>query len=117
LTKYDVVCNLNQIKMKKFHIAVAVKDITLSIEEYSIKLECRPEIVIDGKFALWRNDILNFSISHRPEIAGTIRHIGFENSEATESSETYDYNGVIWEEFPADIQMEEIEQIYGKIKQ
>ena len=100
--------------MKKFHISIAVKNLDESIKEYSQKLCCEPCVVIVEKYALWRTDILNFSISHKPEIAGQVRHIGFENSDAKNFTETHDCNGLMWEEFTAEMQRQEIEEVYGK---
>lgn len=102
--------------MKKFHISIAVRNLEESIQEYSQKLECKPCVVVFKKYALWRTDILNFSISQKPEIAGHIRHIGFENSDAKTFTEIHDCNGLMWEEFTAEIQIKEIEEVYGKIK-
>ena len=100
--------------MKKFHISIAVKNLDESIKEYSQKLGCEPCVVIVERYALWRTDTLNFSISQKPEIAGTVKHIGFENSDAQNFTETHDCNGLMWEEFTAEMQRNEIEEVYGK---
>jgi hypothetical protein len=99
--------------MKKFHISIAVKNLDESIKDYSQKLGCEPCVVIEERYALWRNDILNFSISQKPEIAGQVRHIGFENSDVQNFTETHDCNGLMWEEFTAEMQMQEIKEKFG----
>ena len=100
--------------MKKFHISLAVKDIKESIVEYSTKLGIDPEVIIENKYALWRTDSLNFSISQKLEIAGQLRHLGFENSEAKSFTTSIDCNGILWEDFTEEMQNEEIEIFYGK---
>jgi hypothetical protein len=99
--------------MKKFHISIAVKDLFESIKDYSNRLGCDPEIVVDEKYALWRTDILNFSISQKPDIAGQMRHLGFEDSSATEFSISKDCNGTMWEDFTSKMQKQEIIDVYG----
>ncbi len=101
--------------MKKFHIALAVKNIQESVAEYSTKFGLEPEVIVDGKYALWRTEGLNFSISCKPEIAGQMRHLGFENPDAESFTTSTDCNGILWEEFSEPMQKEEIETFYGKI--
>jgi len=101
--------------MKKFHISLAVKNIEESVVEYSAKFGVEPQIVIDGKYALWRAEGLNFSISQKPEIAGQMRHLGFENPDAESFTTSTDCNGILWEEFTEQMQKEEIEIFYGDI--
>jgi len=100
--------------MKKFHTSIAVKNLQESIEKYSRKLECQPCVVIAEKYALWRTEGLNFSVSQKPEIAGHVKHIGFENPNAQKFTEEHDCNGIMWEEFTAAMQINEIEEVYGK---
>ncbi len=47
--------------MKRFHIFIAVFDVSQSIEDYTKRLGCAPEISVPNEFALWKTDILNFS--------------------------------------------------------
>jgi hypothetical protein len=101
--------------MKKFHISLAVKDIKESVAEYSAKFGLEPEVVIDAKYALWRMEALNFSISQKPEIAGQMRHLGFESPIAKSFTTSIDCNGILWEDFTEEIQKEEIETFYGNI--
>ena len=105
----------NFTNMKKFHISLAVKNIQESVVEYSAKFGLEPQIVIDGKYALWRTECLNFSISQKPEIAGQMRHLGFENPEVQSFATSTDCNGILWEEFSEPMQKEEIETFYGNI--
>jgi hypothetical protein len=99
--------------MKKFHISIAVQDLAESIKDYSNRFGCDPEIIVDAKYALWRNDFLNFSISQKPEIAGQMRHLGFEDDYTKEFSISKDCNGIIWENFTAEMQKQEIIDVYG----
>jgi hypothetical protein len=99
--------------MKKFHISIAVRNLGESIAEYSKKLECQPNVVIENRYALWKTDILNFSISQQAEIAGRVRHIGFANPNAQNFTEEYDCNGLMWEEFTEEMQMAEIKEKFG----
>jgi hypothetical protein len=98
--------------MKKFHIAISVSDLSSSIEDYSKRLGCDPQIVVPKEFALWRTDILNFSIRKTNEPAGSVRHIGFEDSEVATSTEEKDINGVVWESFNEENQLHEIHKIW-----
>lgn len=98
---------------KKFHLALAVKNLDESIVDYKQRLGVSPEVIVPGKYALFRTEGLNFSISERPEIAGQLRHLGFEDSAATSFSENKDCNGITWERFSAELQAQEIEEVYG----
>lgn len=98
---------------KKFHISLEVNDIRKSILDYSNRLGQQPDLAIKDQYALWRTDSLNFSIRKGNE-AGRLRHLGFEDSEATLFSSETDSNGILWEHFNAEQQAEEIENIWGK---
>ena len=103
--------------MKKFHIAISVANIEQSIADYSLRLEKQPEIVIHGEYALWRTEILNFSIRTTKEKIGTVRHIGWEDPDATGFTKETDVNGVIWENFNEKEQLKEINSVWpGHIK-
>jgi hypothetical protein len=99
--------------MQKFHIALEVEDIVDSVHEYSKRLGHEPEVVVAGEYALWRTDTLNFSI-RKGINPGTLRHLGFEDSNAPHFSKDTDVNGVVWEHFTAKQQQDEIENIWGK---
>jgi hypothetical protein len=94
--------------MKKFHIAVAVTDIDASVQDYSARLGLAPDAVVAGEYALWRTDTLNFSIRRTSDLPGTLRHVGWENPDASSFTTSRDVNGLTWEEFTAKQQEEEI---------
>lgn len=99
--------------MKRFHIALAVRDLVESIADYSVRLGQAPSAVVVGKYAMWRTDLLNFSINQLPERAGQLRHIGFEDDDVTGFGSTSDVNGIEWELFSAREQDERIVATYG----
>lgn len=80
--------------MKRFHIAIAVRDIQSSIIDYNARLGQSPNTVVPGKYAMWRTDLLNFSINEIPERAGQLRHVGFEDDAAPGFSSISDVNGI-----------------------
>ena len=94
--------------MKRFHISIAVTDFAASIADYNKRLGCQPCALKDGRYALWKTDILNFSISCKGEAPGRVRHLGFEDSEAKGFFEETDVNGIVWERFTSETQAEEI---------
>lgn len=100
--------------MKRFHIALAVRDLDQSIEDYSVRLGQPPSAVVPGAYAMWRTDLLNFSINQSPSRAGELRHVGFEDDTAPEySSSSTDCNGLLWEAFSAAEQDRRIVSTYG----
>ncbi|MBU2885079.1 hypothetical protein KO507_04795 [Gilvimarinus agarilyticus] len=99
--------------MDRFHIALAVKDLTESIVDYSMRLGGKPNVVVGGKYAMWRTASLNFSINQLPEQAGQLRHLGFESDAATGFSCETDVNGIEWELFSPVAQDTKIFEIYG----
>ncbi|CAH2792870.1 MAG: syc0821_c [uncultured Paraburkholderia sp.] len=80
--------------MKRFHIALAVASLDESIGDYSSRLGQPPTAVVPGKYAMWRTDLLNFSINQMPEKAGMLRHVGFEDDDVTAYSSSKDVNGL-----------------------
>lgn len=98
--------------MKKFHIAIAVADINKSVSDYSLKLGCNPEIIIPNEYALWRTETLNFSIRKTIEIPGTVRHVGWEDSNALCFEKSTDVNGLVWEKFTVEQQVQEIQEAW-----
>ena len=82
--------------MRRFHIALAVADLTASIEDYRQRLGVAPTAVVPGKYALFRTEALNFSINEMPAHAGELRHLGFEDDAARGFSSTHDVNGIEW---------------------
>jgi catechol 2,3-dioxygenase-like lactoylglutathione lyase family enzyme len=99
--------------MKRFHIALAVRDLAASIADYNVRLGQQPNAVVDGKYAMWRTDLLNFSINQNHERAGQLRHLGFEEDGAKGFTSTTDVNGIEWEHFAAGAQDERIVEMYG----
>lgn len=67
--------------MKRFHIALAVRDLDESIKDYSVRLGMSPAAVVPGAYAMWRTDLLNFSINQSASRAGELRHVGFEDED------------------------------------
>ncbi|MFM0217017.1 MULTISPECIES: VOC family protein [Paraburkholderia] len=99
--------------MKRFHIALAVASLDESIVDYSRRLGQSPDAVVPGKYAMWRTDLLNFSINEKPEQAGQLRHVGFEDDTANAYSCSVDVNGLEWELFSAAEQDARIVSTYG----
>lgn len=95
--------------MKKLHLALSTDDIAASVVDYSARLGCVPELVIDGAYALWRTDTVNLSIRQVADVApGQLRHLGWEDDEATAFTAEVDVNGITWEHFAAHHQADEI---------
>ncbi|MDQ6645662.1 MAG: hypothetical protein M3Y93_00310, partial [Pseudomonadota bacterium] len=99
--------------MKRFHIALAVADLNASIADYSARLGQPPQVVVADTYALWRTDQLNFSINQQAEGAGQLRHVGFEDDEATGFHCDADVNGIAWENFSSLAQDLRIISTYG----
>jgi putative redox protein len=95
--------------MKKIHIAISSHDIAATVKDYTQRLGFAPCVVVAGEYALWRNAAFNFSVRHDHEKpAGTLRHLGFEDPQASTFSTSTDCNGIVWEQFSAAQQAEEI---------
>jgi len=101
--------------MRRFHIALAVADLKDSIRDYSARLGVEPTAVVAGKYAMWRTAELNFSINQMPARAGQLRHLGFEDSEASDFSSDHDVNGIEWELFSPRAQDDKIVEVYGAL--
>ena len=99
--------------MKRFQIALAVASLEASIDDYSHRLGQPPTAVVPGRYAMWRTDLLNFSINEMPQKAGTLRHVGFEDDGAQAYSSSTDVNGLEWELFSAQEQDRRIVSTYG----
>jgi uncharacterized cupin superfamily protein len=95
---------------RRIHIALTVRDLTPSIQEYSRRLGVDPCCVVAETYALFRTDQLNLSISVDRDAAGTLRHLGFEDPDAREASVERDVNGIDWERFTQQQQRAEIER-------
>jgi len=94
--------------MKRFHLAITVEDLDASILDYTHRLGAPPVLVVPDRYALWRTDGLNFSIRHAPGNPGHVRHMGWEDAQATTLSVEHDINGIVWEHFSANDQAMEI---------
>ena len=100
--------------MKRFHIALAVHDLDASIAEYNRRLGHPADVVIPGQYAMWRTELLNFSINQQPGYGGQLRHVGFEVDGVEGFSSETDINGLAWELFSAVEQDARIRQTYGE---
>lgn len=98
--------------MKVLHLALSVADIEQSIADYSARLGEVPVVVVAGEYALWRTGTLNLSIRKTGESAGSLRHLGWEDSRASKFSAEIDCNGITWERFAASHQAQEINDIW-----
>ena len=98
--------------MKRFHIAIGVADIASAVLDYSQRLGAEPVSMVPGEYALWRTTELNFSIRKVAENAGAGRHIGFEDDSAVEFATSLDHNGLMWENFSAQHQADEINKFW-----
>ena len=98
--------------MKTLHLALAVSNLELSIAEYSARLEALPVVVVPGEYALWRTEKVNLSIRKTKEPSGTLRHLGWEDTEATSFTTEKDCNGIVWENFASAHQNKEINEIW-----
>ena len=96
--------------MKRFHISISVQDFAAAVADYSLRLEVGPCVINEGRYALWRTELLNLSISRKEDQpAGMVRHIGFEDDAAVGFREERDTVGIVWEYFSAEAQRQEIE--------
>ena len=102
-------------KSLRFHISISVDDYAASVADYSKRLGCVPDTEIKGRYARWRTELLNFTISCKAgQKGGAVRHIGFEDSAAKGFSESADVNGIVWESFSIESQDTEIKGKFGK---
>jgi len=100
--------------MKRFHIALAVTSLEASIDDYSARLGQPPTAVVPGRYAMWRTELLNFSINEMPDKGGQLRHVGFEDDSVDGYSSSKDVNGLEWELFSAEEQDRRIVSTYGE---
>jgi hypothetical protein len=95
--------------VKKFHLALGVADIAASVEEYSERLQAQPAVVVPGEYALWRTAQLNFSVRKvDADQVGRLRHLGWEDPLAQAFNCSEDCNGIAWEHFNLQQQLDEI---------
>lgn len=99
--------------MKKIHIALATNNISETVDDYSNRFNCKPEVIVPNQYALWRTETLNVSVRQDSNCKpGELRHLGWEDSNNTEFSSDKDVNGIVWEHFNADLQADEIEDAW-----
>ena len=98
--------------MRTLRLALAVSNIEQSVADYSARLGVMPAVVVPGEYALWRTETLNLSIRKTSEPSGSMRHLGWEDSEAEKFSAETDCNGITWERFSASHQAQEINEIW-----
>jgi hypothetical protein len=94
--------------VRRFHIALSVADVGESVIDYSRRLGADPAVVVPGEYALWRTEIINFSIRRTHEQPGALRHVGWEDTDAPGFAVQKDVNGLAWEHFCPTAQAEEI---------
>lgn len=103
--------------MKRFHISIAVTDFKAALAEYTKRLGCPPCATVEGRYAQWRTDLLNFTISCKEgQSVGIVRHIGFEDENETGFREETDTCGIVWEYFSYEKQMEEVKQKFPDLR-
>ena len=101
--------------MGRIHIAIGSADIEASVRDYSERLGREPEVVIPGEYALWRTDILNFSVRKVPGgESGQLRHLGWEDPSCGTFSTETDVNGILWERFTREQQSDEIDAAWAE---
>ncbi|SHN91929.1 hypothetical protein BHECKSOX_2428 [Bathymodiolus heckerae thiotrophic gill symbiont] len=99
--------------MKKLHIAISTNIIEETIKDYSVRLGMEPCLYVKNEYALWRTDSLNVSIRQDQSCTpGELRHLGWEDDEASNFSEEKDVNGITWEKFSAQQQADEINELW-----
>ena len=103
--------------MKKLHIAIATNKIEETVEDYSVRLGRRPCSFVPNEYALWRTETLNVSIRQDSRcVSGELRHLGWEDSSASQFSQDTDVNGIVWERFSAQNQADEINEIWPEAR-
>lgn len=99
--------------MNKIHIAIGTQSIEQSIVDYTQRLGLKPCCVVAGEYALWRTAILNLALRQDDSCPpGSVRHLGWEDSAASEFSQEIDINGLVWERFSAEQQAQEINALW-----
>ena len=99
----------------RFHIAISVSDIAISVIDYSERLGMAPVLIIQNEYALWRTETINLSIRRTTDKPGILRHLGWEDNLAKEYSAEPDCNGIVWERFSPIDQEKEIKAIWPSV--
>lgn len=99
--------------MKKLHLAIATNNIAASVQDYTLRLGCQPCAIVENQYALWRTETINMSVRQDSSCKpGELRHLGWEDTEASEFTSSTDVNNIVWEHFSEKQQAEEIEQTW-----
>ena len=103
--------------MNKIHIAISTNKIKETVVDYTLRLGVQPCCFIEDEYALWRTNTLNLSIRQDPSsIPGSLRHLGWEDPTAISFSKSIDVNGIVWERFSAQLQADEINNLWPRAK-
>ncbi|GAA3949837.1 nucleoside triphosphate pyrophosphohydrolase [Allohahella marinimesophila] len=95
---------------RRLHLSLDCSDLQQTVIDYSSRLGCRPTLVINGEFALWRTAELNLCVRQADEPG--LRHLGWELPEQAQVSNEVDCNGIEWACFTLQQQAEEIRQCW-----
>ncbi|WP_322774583.1 hypothetical protein [Synechococcus sp. CBW1107] len=98
--------------MRAFHRALAVSNIEQAVVVYSARLGASPVVVVPGGHALWQAQAVNLSIRKTAECSGAMRHLGWEDTDATEFTVEADCNGIVWKKLAACHQVQKINMIW-----
>jgi hypothetical protein len=99
--------------MKKLHLAISTNNIKESINDYTRRLSVEPCSYVENEYALWRTESLNVSIRQDASCpSGSLRHLGWEDSDVNEFTQDTDINGIVWESFNAQNQADEINELW-----
>jgi len=99
--------------MNKLHLAISTNKLDETVKDYSQRLGQAPAVVVPNEYALWRTETLNVSIRVDENCSpGQLRHLGWEDNNATTFTEEKDVNGIVWERFSAAQQAEEINALW-----
>jgi len=87
--------------------------IEASVQGYSARLGCSPEVVVPNEYALWRTNAFNFSIRKvANQESGQLRRLGWEDPSCKAFTTETDVNGILWEQFSSEQQREEIKETW-----
>jgi hypothetical protein len=99
--------------MKKLHMVISTGSINASVKDYSERLGVPPCVLVHGEYALWRTATLNISIRQDSGCSqGMLRHLGWEDDNATAFTKQVDVNGITWERFSARQLAEEMNALW-----
>ncbi|MDA1353354.1 MAG: hypothetical protein O3A01_02635 [bacterium] len=93
---------------KRFHLAIGVRDIARTVDDYTARLGASPIVHIPGEYALFKTDALNISLRRVAGDKTGLRHMGWESDAFFGFNSEIDTNGYEWEYFDAIAQKKEI---------